>query len=59
MRKTAADFDQRILDLFDGYVHGRVSKRDFLKLAGAGGAVARPKKREASGSRGGPHGHLL
>ena len=40
MRKTAADFDQRILDLFDGYVHGRVSKRDFLKLAGAGGAVA-------------------
>lgn len=40
MRKTAADFDPRILDLFDGYVHGRISKRDFLKMAGAGGAVA-------------------
>lgn len=33
-RKTAADFDPRILDLFDGYVHGKMSKRDFLRRAG-------------------------
>ena len=33
-RKTAADFDQRILEIFDGYVHGRVTKRDFMKQAG-------------------------
>ena len=33
-RKTAADFDPRILDLFDGYVHGQMSKRDFLRRAG-------------------------
>ncbi|MSU91157.1 dienelactone hydrolase family protein [Rhodobacteraceae bacterium 2CG4] len=29
-RLTAKDFDQRVLDLFDGYVHGRVTKREFL-----------------------------
>lgn len=39
MRKSAADFDPEILDLYDGYVHGRLSKRDFLRLSGAGGAV--------------------
>ena len=33
MRKTARDFDPRILELFDGYVHGTLSKRDFLKRA--------------------------
>jgi carboxymethylenebutenolidase len=29
----ASDFDQRILELYDGYVHGRMSKRDFLEHA--------------------------
>lgn len=29
-RKTAADFDPQILKLFDQYVHGDVSRRDFL-----------------------------
>ncbi|MHA3977798.1 YghX family hydrolase [Halovulum sp. GXIMD14794] len=29
-RLTAKDFDQRVLDLFDGYVHGKITKRDFM-----------------------------
>ncbi|MEP1198304.1 YghX family hydrolase [Tateyamaria sp.] len=33
-RKTAKDFDPNILKLFDGYVHGDMSKRDFLRGAG-------------------------
>lgn len=33
-RKRAADFDPRILEIFDGYVHGAISKRDFLRQAG-------------------------
>jgi carboxymethylenebutenolidase len=33
-RKRARDFDQRILEIFDGYVHGRLSKREFISLAG-------------------------
>lgn len=33
-RKTARDFDPNILKLFDGYVHGDMSKRDFLRSAG-------------------------
>jgi carboxymethylenebutenolidase len=32
-RKRAGDFDQRILELYDGYVHGRMSKRAFLDHA--------------------------
>ncbi|MTH63131.1 YghX family hydrolase [Paracoccus shanxieyensis] len=32
-RKKASDFDPRILEIFDGYVHGRISKRDFLAQA--------------------------
>ncbi len=32
-RKKASDFDQRILDLYDGYVHGKMSKRAFLDNA--------------------------
>ncbi len=39
-RKTAADFDLRLLEMFDGYVHGKMSKREFLanatKYAAAG-----------------------
>lgn len=33
-RKKASDFDQRILDIYDGYVHGRLSKRAFIAEAG-------------------------
>ena len=33
IRKKASDFDQRILELYDGYVHGRMSKRQFLDHA--------------------------
>jgi carboxymethylenebutenolidase len=32
-RKRANEFDQRILELYDGYVHGRMSKRAFLDHA--------------------------
>ena len=30
-RKTAADFDQGALDLYDDYAHGRVSRREFYQ----------------------------
>lgn len=44
-RKTAAHFSPEILDLFDGYVHGALTKREFLEkaarfTAGAAGALA-------------------
>jgi carboxymethylenebutenolidase len=42
-RLTADDFDPEVLKLFDGYVHGRLSRRDFLARAGryaVGGATA-------------------
>ena len=29
-RKKASDFPQELLNLFDGYVHGRTNRRDFL-----------------------------
>jgi carboxymethylenebutenolidase len=32
-RKTAADFDQEVLDLFDRYVHGDIDRRGFLERA--------------------------
>src|SRR3954468_23878256 len=32
-RKKATDFPQELLNLFDGYVHGRMSRRDFLNGA--------------------------
>ena len=34
-RKRARDFDQRILELYDGYVHGALSRRQFIDRAGA------------------------
>ncbi len=37
-RMTAADFHPKLLEMFDGYVHGKMSKRDFL--AGAGKYLA-------------------
>ena len=33
-RKTAADFHPAILEIFDGYVHGKLSKREFITQAG-------------------------
>jgi len=34
-RKKASDFDQRLLELYDGYVHGKLTKRAFLDHAAA------------------------
>lgn len=34
IRKKASDFDPRILEIFDGYVHGKMSKREFMRQAG-------------------------
>jgi carboxymethylenebutenolidase len=43
-RKTAADFDPQVMDLFDAYVHGRIARRDFLdraaRFAAASGTTA-------------------
>ena len=33
IRRRASDFDPRILEIFDGYVHGTMSKRDFMAQA--------------------------
>jgi carboxymethylenebutenolidase len=35
IRKTAKDFSQEILELYDFYVHGRITKREFLDRAAA------------------------
>lgn len=42
-RMTAKDFDQELLDLYDYYAHGRITKREFLDRAGkfaVGGVTA-------------------
>ncbi|MGJ8610630.1 MAG: YghX family hydrolase [Octadecabacter sp.] len=42
-RMTAKDFDQELLDLYDFYAHGKISKREFLNRAGkfaVGGVTA-------------------
>lgn len=42
-RLTAADFDQELLDLYDYYAHGLITKREFLDRAGkfaVGGVTA-------------------
>ncbi|UWQ13817.1 dienelactone hydrolase family protein [Aliiroseovarius sp. M344] len=43
-RKSASDFDPRLLELYDGYVHGKMTKRQFLtnatKYAAAGVTAA-------------------
>ena len=38
-RKTARDFDPHLLEIYDGYVHGKVSKREFITQAGRYAAV--------------------
>ncbi|WP_426337646.1 dienelactone hydrolase family protein [Pseudoduganella sp. R-31] len=35
-RLTAKDFDPEVLKLFDKYVHGQLSRREFIAAAGAG-----------------------
>lgn len=32
-RKPSADFDQRVLDLYDDYAHSRITRRDFFDRA--------------------------
>jgi carboxymethylenebutenolidase len=32
-RKQASDFDQRLLDLYDDYAHGRIDRRTFVEQA--------------------------
>lgn len=42
-RKQASDYDQRVLDLYDDYAHGRIDRRGFLRGAasvGIAGAAA-------------------
>ena len=42
-RKQASDFPPGVLKLFDGYIHGAITRRDFLDHAGkyaVGGATA-------------------
>lgn len=34
-RRKASDYDPRVLDLFDHFVHGRISRREFLNRAAA------------------------
>lgn len=34
VRKTADDFDQELLDLYDSYAHGLIERREFLSKAG-------------------------
>jgi carboxymethylenebutenolidase len=36
-RKKASDFPPEVLKLFDGYVHGGITRRDFLERLGAAG----------------------
>ncbi len=33
-RRTAQNFHPRILEIFDGYVHGKITKREFMTQAG-------------------------
>jgi carboxymethylenebutenolidase len=34
-RKTANEFDQEVLDLYDDFAHGRISRRDYMKRLSA------------------------
>ena len=37
---TQSEIDQRVFDLYDEYCHGRIDRREFMRRAGALGAVA-------------------
>jgi len=44
-RRKAGDFPPEVLQLFDGFVHGRLSRRDFLdRAARYAGAGSRPRR---------------
>jgi carboxymethylenebutenolidase len=48
-RKAAKDFDPQVLQLFDKYVHGDLSRRGFLQAAGkAHGYLVRPAAAKGS-----------
>lgn len=34
-RRSASDFDQEVLDLYDDYAHGRLDRREYIKRLGA------------------------
>ena len=41
--QKASDYDPRILELFDGYVHGHVTRREFLdRAAGIAAGLSAP-----------------
>ena len=55
-RKKASDFHPRILEIFDGYVHGKLTKRQFMEQAGKYAAAGqgrlprlRPRRAEPAG----------
>src|SRR3954451_21447482 len=41
-RELAKDFDQKLLDLYDDYAHGRLSRREFARKAAVFAAAATP-----------------
>lgn len=41
--KTAADFPPEVLQHFDGYVHGNLTRREFLEGAGRPAFESAPK----------------
>ena len=50
-RKTAKDFPQELLDLYDYYAHGKITKREFLDKAAkfaVGGVTAAVLLRQLS-----------
>ena len=46
--KTAHDFDQELLILFDAYVHGAIDRRGFLDKAKKYAVGGRPKRARTS-----------
>src|SRR5271165_5723083 len=42
-RRKASDFPQELLDLFDGYVHGEISRRDFWMARKNSPSAVRPR----------------
>jgi hypothetical protein len=51
-RKTAEDFDQELLDLYDKYAHGLMERREFLTKAGKFAIRRRATKKTLLNSRG-------
>ena len=42
-RMKASDFHPYILEIFDGYVHGKMTKREFMREAGKFAAAQSPQ----------------